>query len=99
MRHKFHAVQTILDGIKFPSKKQAAYYSQLKLRQHAGEVVFFMREVPFHLPGGVRYVVDFQVFMASGEVEFVDVKGVKTPMYIMKKKQVEALYPIKIVEV
>ena len=99
MRHKFHAVQTILDGIKFPSKKQAAYYAQLKLRQRTGEVVFFMREVPFHLPGGIRYVVDFQVFLASGEVEFVDVKGVKTAMYILKKKQVEAIYPIKIKEV
>ena len=56
-------------------------------------------QVPFHLPGGVKYILDFLIFWANGEVTFVDVKGMKTAIYILKKKQVEDLYKIKIEEV
>jgi hypothetical protein len=95
-KHKFGAVRTERDGISFSSKLEAAYYDKLKLFQSAGQVLFFLRQVPFHLPGGVRYVVDFQVFYTDGSIEFVDVKGMETPEFITKKKLVEALYPIEI---
>lgn len=95
-RHKFKAIKTEYDGIKFPSKKEANYYLKLKLLVKAGQVLFFLRQVPFHLPGGVKYVVDFQEFWADGSVRFVDVKGHQTPEFIAKKKMVEALYPVKI---
>jgi len=94
--HKFNAVRTEVDGIKFPSKKESKYYEELKLRQKAGEVVFFLRQTPFHLPGNVKYVVDFTVFLADGTIEFIDVKGVITDIFKLKCKQVEDLYPIKI---
>ncbi|MCP5244853.1 MAG: DUF1064 domain-containing protein [Burkholderiales bacterium] len=95
-RHKFNAVRTDIDGIKFDSKKEAKYYGDLKLRKMAGEVLFFLRQVPFHLPGGVTYRVDFQEFHADGSVKFVDVKGMETSEFIMKKKMVEDLYPVEI---
>lgn len=98
-RHKFFAQPTETDGIKFPSKKEARHYNELKLLQRAGEVLFFLRQVPFHLPGGIRYVVDFVVFKTTGEVEFQDVKGVVTKEYKTKKALVESLYPVEIVEV
>ena len=96
--HKFNAVQTEYDGIKFPSKKEAKFYKELKLRRDASEVLFFLRQVPFHLDGGIKYVVDFVIFWTNGTVSFVDVKGYKTSGYIMKKRLVEAKYPIKIEE-
>jgi hypothetical protein len=97
VRHKFHAKACDLDGIRFDSKREAAYYRQLKLRVAAGEVVTFLRQTTFHLPGGVRYVCDFQVFLASGEVQFVDTKGVQTESFKAKKRMVEELYrPITI---
>ena len=95
-RHKFNAKPIEYDGIRFDSKKEAQYYNQLKLRQKAGDVIFFLRQVPFDLPGGVKYRVDFQVFLKDGTVEFIDIKGMETKEFILKKKQVEALYPIKI---
>lgn len=96
IRHKFNAKPTTIDNIRFSSKKEARYYSELKIRQKAGEVLFFLRQVPISLPGNVKYVVDFLVFLTDGSVEFIDVKGMSTPLFIAKKKMVEELYPFKI---
>ncbi len=95
-RHKYKAVQVEYDGIKFGSKKEGRYYLDLKLRVKAGEVVFFLRQTAFHLPGGTTYRVDFQEFHADGTVRFIDVKGFKTKEFIKAKKQVEDLYPVVI---
>lgn len=95
-RHKYNAVATELDGLRFDSKAEARRYADLKLLQRAGEVVFFLRQVPFDLPGGVKYRVDYCIFWADGRVTFEDVKGMTTPMFTLKKKQVEALYPVEI---
>lgn len=99
IHHKFHAIPTLKDGIKFSSRKEARYYDQLKLRKHSGEIVFFLRQVPFHLPGGTVYRADFQEFHSDGTVHFVDVKGMKTDSYKIKKREVEALYPVTIEEI
>lgn len=98
-RHKFHNIPTETDGIKFQSKKEARYYETLKARRAAGEVLFFLRQVPLHLAGGVRYVVDFLVFFTNGNCSFIDVKGMKLALYKVKKRLVEATYPITIEEV
>lgn len=97
--NKYHAIKTIVDGITFSSKKEARYYSDLQLARKSGQLLFFLRQVPFHLPGGVTYRCDFLEFWKGGEIRFVDVKGFKTKEYIMKKKMTEALYPVNILEV
>lgn len=98
IRHKYGAIRTELDGIKFASKKEARVYEEVKLRKLAGEIIFFLRQVPLHLPGGVKYVVDFLIFERDGIVRFVDAKGFRTALYIAKKKIVESIYPIEIEE-
>lgn len=98
-RHKFKAKPVNIDGWHFPSTKEGRYYQELKLKQHAGLVLFHLRQVPIHLPGGVKMVIDFVEFHADGTVHFVDVKGKKLRSYIDKKKMVEALFPIEIEEV
>lgn len=98
IRHKFGNIPTEIDGIKFQSKKEARRYSELLLARRSGDLLFFLRQVPFHLPGDTRYVVDFVEFWANGDVIFTDVKGFRTPTYLFKKKLVESLYPIKITE-
>jgi hypothetical protein len=97
--HKFKAKPQNLDGIYFASKKESKRYIMLNLLQKSGEVLFYLRQVPMHLPGGVKYVCDFVVFWSSGEVTFEDVKGLKTPLYVAKKKMIEDIYPIKIQEI
>lgn len=96
--NKYHNHPTTVDGIRFDSKKEAHYYEQLKIRQQVGEVSHFHLQVPIALPGNTRYVVDFLVFFTDPgrKPEYVDVKGRKTENFKLKKRQVEALYPITI---
>lgn len=98
VRHKFHARPTFADGIRFASNREANYYRGLLLAQRSGELLFFLRQVPLHLPGSVKYVCDFLEFWKDGSARFVDVKGHKTREYKTKKRLVEATYPITITE-
>ena len=95
-RHKFKAIPTTANGIRFDSKKEARRYEELLWLKKTGEVIFFLRQPQFDLPGGVKYRADFQVFWANGTVSFEDVKGMQTKSFIRKKKQVESLYPVEI---
>ena len=95
-KHKYRAQATVVDGIRFDSKKEARYYGELKLRQRAGEVLCFLRQVPIHLPGQTRLVIDFLEFHTDGSVHFVDTKGVQTKTFKLKKRQVEDLYPFDV---
>ena len=96
---KYKAKKIIIDAITFHSQKEGKKYIEYENLRKSGEILFFLMQVPFHLPGGVKYILDFLIFWANGEVTFVDVKGMKTAIYILKKKQVEDLYKIKIEEV
>ena len=95
---KYHNQPTAVDGIRFDSKREARYYEQLKLRQAAGEVWYWLRQVPLHLPGGTRYVIDFLVFFKDPALapEYVDVKGRETQVFRIKKREVEHHYPVRI---
>lgn len=96
LKHKFNAVRTEVDGIKFSSKKEAKHYSELQIAKRSGDLLFCLRQVPFHLPGDVVYRADFLEFWRDGTVRIVDVKGFETQMFRAKRKIVEATYPIKI---
>ena len=94
--HKYKAVRTERNGIKFPSRKEARRYDELVLLQKAGEVVMFLRQPLFDIGGGTTYKADFLVFWKDGHVGTEDIKGYKTKEFIKAKKQVEALYPVEI---
>ena len=96
---KYRSKITVVDGIKFRSKKEANFYCELKLAREAGTVRYFLRQVPFHLPGNTKYLADFLVAWKDGTIWFVDTKGYRTATYKRNKKQVEALYPIRIQEI
>lgn len=95
-KNKYHAIPTEIDNMRFDSRLEAQYYAVLKRLVKVGEVGYFLRQVPFHLPGKVTYRCDFQVFWKSGEITYVDVKGRDTPMSRLKRKQVEEIYPVSI---
>ena len=99
LRHKFGAMRCEHEGVKFSSKKERNRYLALKQLIEAGEVRMILLQPRFDLPGGVKYYADFQIFWTDGTVTFEDVKGVRTSLYIAKKKMVEELYQIEIIEV
>ncbi len=97
MRHKFNAQITEYKGAKYHSKKEARYAERLDTAILEHDLLFYLRQVPFHLSGNVKYILDFMEFWANGDIRFVDVKGRDTPMSKAKRKMVEDdYYPIKI---
>ena len=91
-KNKYHAIPTVIDGIRFASTSEAKRYGQLKLLQLAGEIRWFTCQVPFQLGAGVRYVSDFLIVYTDGRVEVEDVKGVETAMFKIKRRLFEAAY-------
>lgn len=58
------------------NRTESAYAELLHARQLAGEVLKWEFEsMTFKLAPDTRYTPDFAVFLATGEMEFVDAKG------------------------
>ena len=101
MRNKYRAIKTIVDDITFDSKKEARRYVQLKLLVKAGVVTTLELQPRYDLIiNTVKcgfYKADFRYFENGKEV-VEDVKGMKTPVYNLKKKLIKAIYGIEIFE-
>lgn len=105
MASKYRAVAVTVDGYRFASKKEAARYRVLKAMEAAGDIrrLELQPKYPLLVNGAKCgfYVGDFRYERrAAGGWEAVleDVKGVRTPVYRLKKKLVKALYGIDILE-
>ena len=101
-RQKYGNRRVEVNGIKFDSAKEARYYQELMLRYKAGDLKLVLLQVPFILPGPVKYYADFLTIDNDGNFEVIDVKSEATKknrVYINKKKQMAAVYGIEIKEV
>ncbi len=100
-KNKYGAVQTIVDGIKFHSGKEANRYLELKLLQRAGEISDLRLQIPFEFEvNGMKickYIADF-AYQEKGKRVIEDSKGVKTDTYRIKKKLMKAIYNIEVLE-
>lgn len=102
-KNKYNNQKTIIDGITFDSKMEAKYYNTLKLLQEAGEIRDFGLQPKYELQpafekGGkkyrpITYIADFVIVNNDGTTEVVDVKGVETQVFKIKKKMFEYQYP------
>lgn len=88
-----------LGELVFDSRAEAEHFKARRLIQTNGGITRMLRQVPFLLPGGVRYRLDLLVFWTGGNITWEDVKGHRTEVYNLKKRQVEALYRITITEI
>lgn len=96
-KSKYGACRAKRKELNFHSKREAAYYDKLMKDKEAGIISFFLMQVPFHLPGQRKYLLDFMVItQVPFFIEYIDVKGFMTPMSQLKIDQVEELYGIKI---
>jgi hypothetical protein len=95
-------VKVVVDGRTFASKKEARTYLRLKAEQLAGRVSGLRCQVSFPLRvGGVlvcRYVADF-VLVRDGRREVIDAKGMRTDVFVLKKRLMLAVHGIDVTEV
>lgn len=80
-RNKFNAKRTQVDGQWFDSKREAAVYAELKLREKAGEIrqLVVHPKYELHVDGELvcKYTADFSYF-TSERFHVVDVKSPAT---------------------
>ena len=96
------------DGIVFDSKRELREWLNFNILERTGLVTELRRQVKFDLhcftdvsqsPVKVStYIADMVCLDNNGNLCVYDVKGVKTAMYRLKKKWVEAEYGVRIVE-
>lgn len=100
---KYNNKKVKIDGHVFDSKAEADYYSGLKIRQAADEITRFELQPRFTLQPAftkkgmkfkaITYSADFMVYLPNGDVEVVDIKGMVTETFAVKKKMFEYKYP------
>ena len=105
---KYNNTKTVVDGIKFDSKREAERYKELKLLERAGKISDLILQprfelLPKHTINGrnvrkIEYIADFQ-YKENGKTVVEDAKGFKTKEYLIKKKWFEYKYWIEIKEV
>ena len=100
-KNKFGNTPTVIDGISFPSKREAARYVDLKLLVKAGEISDLELQPTYAMIVNGRkicsYRADFR-YTDHGKQIVEDCKGVRTPVYRIKAKLMRACYGIEICE-
>ena len=95
---KYNAKKVEIDGIKFDSKAEGGYYLHLKQQVTERQILGFERQKRMLLQEGfsvegvkgkirpIFYVVDFIITENDGTLTYVDVKGMETDVFKLKKK-------------
>jgi uncharacterized membrane protein len=98
---KYGNRKVTIDGITFDSVTEGRFYSELKLREKAGEVYEVQMQTPYALTVNGQlvctYKPDFCFYDAIAKRQrVVDVKGVQTKDFIIKKKLMRAVHGIEV---
>lgn len=108
--NKFHAKKVTINGMTFDSLAEARRWRDLSWLERGGVIKGLSRQVKYTLipnqydedgkliERSVTYIADF-VYQEDGKLVVEDVKGVKTPEYIIKRKLMLKVYGIRIREV
>jgi len=103
---KYNNKKTIVDGQEFDSQRESIRHGELRLLQHADEItalntqVWFLLEPKNDKNRASYYVADFTYYDLKRK-EFVveDAKGVRTQLFVNKKKAMYNKYGIDVREV
>lgn len=101
--NKYRNKPIIHDGIRFQSIAEGKRYLELKLLQKYGDIKYFLRQVPFDLPGNIKYRCDFMVSRLGYDgYEDIDFEDVKSPItakksdFIRNCKMIKELFGVEI---
>ena len=95
--NKYNARKTTVCGRTFDSRREAEVYLELLAQKQAGEIVRIGFQPSYTLLAGfkdntgknqkpITYTADFFVTYADGHSEVIEVKGVRTRDYLLRKK-------------
>ncbi|WP_191992111.1 DUF1064 domain-containing protein [Peribacillus tepidiphilus] len=106
MISKYGSKKVEVDGIVFDSKAEANYYKQLKWLQEHKQILFFRMQPRYLLQEAfkkngknfrkIEYVADFEIHHNDGSIEVIDVKGIETEAFKIKRKLFEKKFPHKL---
>lgn len=110
MANKYHASETMVDGIRFDSKREARRFMELRLLLKAGKIKDLRLQPNLTLIEGFTtvdgerikpevYRADFSYIDQWGNRIYEDAKGHRTEVYRLKMKQVLDKYGVRIREV
>ena len=89
--NKYHNKPTIINGIRFASKREASRFIELKIMEIAGAISNLRLQPVYKFPMGFSYRADFE-YIETGNLIAEDVKGVETDVFKLKKKCMEYFY-------
>ena len=105
-RNKYNSLPTVVDNIKFHSKKESARYVQLKLDEKAGLIKDLKLQVPFELipkmvingktERAIKYVADFTYYDSKNNYIVEDVKGIILDVFKLKYRLMKQVHNIDI---
>ena len=99
-RAKYNNKSSVYDGYPYASKLEAGHAQFLDLSKKASDpkkrVIKWERQVPIDFViNGIkitRYVCDFKVWYADDRIVWEEVKGLELPLFIIKRRLMEAVY-------
>ena len=106
---KYKNQKVVVDNILFDSKKEANYYTKLKILRDAGKISDLELQKRYALQQGfklhgktyraITYIADFVYKDQEGQTHVVDTKGYRTQVYKIKKKLFMKKFGIEIEEI
>lgn len=107
--NKYGARKTVVDGITFDSKAEAKYYEHLKWLKQGKQIKDFSLQPRFELQEAfkkndktfrkIEYIADFEITKLDGTKEIIDIKGMETKEFAIKRKLYERKFdtPLKVI--
>lgn len=106
VKNKYRNTKTLIDGIKFDSRDEAAFYKYLQCQKADGEIKGFELQPKYELQSKFRdkdgktyqsitYSPDYLIYHLDGSIELIDVKtvGTATQQGEMRRKMFIYKYP------
>ena len=104
--NKYRNVKTKVDGVVFDSRKEAHHVQLLKILAKRGEITELILQPKFKFDGlvydsgrTIEYWADAEYYDKHGKRHIVDVKGMKTPAYKIKRALMSYWFGIEVEEV
>ena len=101
-KSKYRAVPVDVNGKNFDSKAEAERYAVLEIMQRTGAIRDLRQHPVYKIVVNDVLICKYEgdsVYVENGELVVEDVKGMKTPVYRLKKKLMLAVWGIKIREI